>query len=128
MTNEELKELCKSHGFIAIDLSKKNMNADEVFKLAIESTEVDDIFKYNQKHEYSFARYLAIAYLDKHYSTGVIAEKMGLHHSIISYARNLDLLQCDTRYFKPWQQSAIHYFRDKIKQFEKAKKDEQTTL
>lgn len=127
MTSNELKELCKSHGFIAIDLSKKNMSADEVFKLAIESTEVDDIFKYNQKHEYSFARYLAIAYLDKHYSTGVIAEKVGLHHSIISYARNLDLLKCDVKYLKPWQQSATLYFRDKIEQYEKAK-DEQTTI
>lgn len=118
MKKEDVLNWCEENNFILIDLSKKEIPMNVIFKIAMEATGVKgEIIKYNRKPEYSFARYMAANYLDKYYATGVLAEKLNLNHSLIDYARKT--MATDIKYFKQWQQNAINYFNDKISEIEK---------
>lgn len=116
---KKIKQWCSENDYLLIDLRKERIPTQAIITIAERATGIDDIFKKTRKQEYSFARHLATAYLDKHLSAGIISELFGFNHTVPSYVRNQDFMNCDVKFYKHWQQKAILYFREKIDEIEK---------
>lgn len=114
MELSEIEDWCKINNYEIIDMSRDHLLYEDVIKIAIKATNIDRIFKENQQHEHSLARFLAMSYLDAYYPTGTLANKFGVNYTVVSHARNMELMSCDIKYYKKWQQTAILYFRERI--------------
>lgn len=125
----QVEKWCKENNHAIVDLSAIHIPKETIFNIAMQATGVHSIEKKDQKPEHSFARFLAISYLDTYFATGILAKMVGINYTTISYARNMDLLNCnaDIKFFKPWQANAILYFRERVNylkaEMKKAKKD-----
>lgn len=127
MKKEDIKQWCKENNYALINTRNANTSIEPVFKIAEDATGIDDIYKKTQKPEYSFARFLAINFLLKYYAVGVLADMFGIHHSIGHYASR-NVAEDDLKYYKPWQQNAITYFREKTEPITKALTNEKETI
>ena len=120
MNKEEIEKWCEENNYLLVDLTKKTVPAEIVIKIAESSTYIDDIKKKNNGEEYTFARYMASAYLIDYIPRKKIAEKVGINISTIYSAEHSDILSENYQYLKKWQKFAVDNFKSKIKEIESA--------
>ena len=119
MKKEDVLMWCEQNNYLLISNKSNRVDFETVCKIAQEATGTkEDLKSESRKPELAFARHLAAAYLEKDYPVGVVAEKLGISHSMVSYARNL-FNDYSFRHFKEWEKSAINHFENKINEVHK---------
>ena len=116
---EQIQKWCDENNHVLLDIKRHEIEVDVVVRIAQEATQTNDITARVRDQEVAFARFLVMSYLDDKLATNIIAKRLGVTHDMITYARNMRILTGDTKYFKPWQQVAIKYFKSKISEAEK---------
>jgi len=113
MDLQTLRNYAEEQGYALVDVRSNEPRDEEIMNIACMSTGIPlEEFHVRSSQKHTFARYLAGYYwfTNGHKDVYEVADKLGIDYTVVHYIKRI--MRDETKYFKPWQQRAIHLFND----------------
>jgi len=114
----EVIEWCKENDYVLVKKRKNTLKIETVIEIAENACllEKGDSTSGRRFGQLSFSKYLAATYLYNYVAPLIIADKLKLHHTMISYAIRQKLFhKSEFKYLKAWQKEAVLQFINEVK-------------
>jgi len=113
----EVIDWCKENDYVLVKKIKKPLDFDTVIEIAERacSMEKGESKSGRRFGQLPFTKYLVATYFYNYIPPLIIADRLRLHHTMISYAINQKLFhKSEFKYLKAWQQEAVRQFVNEI--------------